>query len=108
MKDFNAERLNMDIVLLLNGYPPKFISHHIKKFFVRFNAMSVWTELDTGAYQILHQQLLHKPTRREEQLQNRSELTETSSCRRQCPEQKNQILIHHTFESGPLLNFKSQ
>jgi hypothetical protein len=28
--------------------------------------------------------------------------------RRQRPEQKNQIIIHHTFESGPLLNFKQQ
>ena len=73
----------MDIVLLLNGYPPKFISHHIKKFFVRFNAMSVWTELDTGAYQILHQQLRHQPTPREQQLQNRSDHTENSLYRRQ-------------------------
>ena len=108
VQDFDAERLNMEMVLLLNGYPPKFISHHIKNFFMKFNAMSAWTELDTGAYQILHQQLLHQPTRREQQLENRSDHSENSSCRRQRHEHKNQILIHHTFESGPLLNFKSQ
>ena len=70
--------------------------------------MSAWTELDTGAYEILHQQLLHQPTRREQRLQNRSGHSENSLCRRQRHENKNQILIHHTFESGPLLNFKSQ
>ena len=107
-QDFDAERLNMEMVLLLNGYPPKFISHYIKRFFSKFNAMSVWTELDSGAYQILHQQLLHKPTRREEQLQKTSDHTDDSLLQRQRREHKNQILIHHTFESGPLLNFKSQ
>ena len=106
VKDFDEERLNMEMVLLLNGYPPKFISHHIKSFFIEFNAMSVWTDLNTQAYQILHQQLLHKPTRREQQLQNRSDHTENSTGRRQRRKRKNQILIHHTFESGPLLNFK--
>ena len=70
MQDFVAERLNLEMILLLNGYPSKFISHHIKTFFTKFNAMSVWTELDTDAYQILHQQLLHKPTRREQEVQN--------------------------------------
>ena len=43
VQDFDAERLNMEMVLLLNGYPPKFISHHIKNFFMKFNAISAWT-----------------------------------------------------------------
>ena len=50
VKDFDAERLNMAMILLSNGYPPKFISNQIKTFFTTFNAMSVWTELDTDAY----------------------------------------------------------
>ena len=106
--DFDTERLNMEMVLLLNGYPPKFISRHIKSFFTKFNAMSVWTELDTDAYRILHQQLLHRPTQREQQLQNTSNQTDNSFRRIQRREHKNQIIIHHTFERGPLLNFKSQ
>ena len=104
--DFDAERLNMEMVLLLNRYPPKFISQHIKSFFSKFNGMSVWTELDTDAYQILHQQLLYRPTRRGQQLRARSDYTGNSLCRRQRREQKNQIIIHHTFETDPLLNFK--
>ena len=65
VKDFDAERLNMEMVLLLNEYLPTFISHHVKNFFNNFNVMSVCAELDTDAYQKLHHQLLHKPTRRE-------------------------------------------
>ena len=68
----------------------------------------MWTELDTDAYQILHHQLLHKPTRRELQLQNTLDSNDKILRRRQRREQKNQILIHHTFESGPLLEFMFQ
>ena len=70
VKDFDAERLNMEMILLLNGYPPKFISHYIESFFNKFNAMSVWTELDSMTYKQLHHQLLNKPTRREKELQD--------------------------------------
>ena len=80
VKDFDAERLNMEIILLLHGYPPKFISHHIKNLFNNFNAMSVWTELDTDAYKKLHHQLLHKPTRRERENCNIYKITLAESC----------------------------
>lgn len=33
IQDFDAERLNLEMILLLNGYPPKFISHPMKSFF---------------------------------------------------------------------------
>jgi hypothetical protein len=65
VEDFDVERLNMEMVLLLNGYPPKFISYYIKHFFPMNHAMSVWNELDSEAYQKRYQQLLYKPTRRE-------------------------------------------
>ena len=102
VEDFDAERLNMEMILLLNGYPPKFISHHIESFFNKFNAMSVWTELDSTTYKQLHHQLLNKPTRREKELQDIEDGTGKILRKRQRPERKNQIIIHHTFESGPL------
>ena len=105
--DSNVERLNIEMVLLLNGYPSKFISYHIKNFFTKFNAMSVWTELNTQAYQQLHHQLLYKPPRREKELQEINDGTGKILRKRQRPERKNQIIIHHTFESAPLLSFKS-
>ena len=66
VKDFDAERLNLEMILSFNAYPPKFISHHVKPFFTQLKAMSVWTELDRDAYQ----QLLHKLTRQEKELRN--------------------------------------
>ena len=32
---FDKERLDIEITLLLNGYPPRFISYHFKQFFQR-------------------------------------------------------------------------
>jgi hypothetical protein len=108
VKDFDAERLNIEMILLLNGYPPNFISHHIKNFFIKFNSMSVRTELDATMYQQLHHQLLYKPTRREKELQDMDDGTGKILRTRQRHEPKNQIIIHHTFESGPMLNFKEK
>ena len=96
------------MVLLLNEYPPAFLSHHIKTFFTKFNAMSVWTELDEDAYQKLHHHLLYKPTRREKDVQEMDEGTDNIIRTQKQTEPKNQIIIHHTFESGSLLNFKPQ
>jgi hypothetical protein len=69
VQDFDTERLNMEMVLLLNGYPPKFISYYIKRFFIMNNGTSIWTQSDKEAYQKLHQQLLHKPNQREKERQ---------------------------------------
>jgi hypothetical protein len=33
VNDFNSERIRVDMSLLLNGYPPNFISKHFKRFF---------------------------------------------------------------------------
>ena len=41
-------------------------------------------------------------------MQNGSDQAATSLYRRQRREYKNQILIHHTFETGPSLNIKLQ
>ncbi|CAF4031632.1 unnamed protein product, partial [Rotaria sordida] len=85
VEDFDMERLSTEMILLVNGYPPKFIQQHIKNFFIQHDAMKVWTELNTEAYEQLYNTLLYKPTRKE-----------------------NQIYVHYTFENGPLLNFKKE
>ncbi|CAF5003039.1 unnamed protein product, partial [Rotaria sp. Silwood1] len=65
VEDFDMERLSAEMILLVNGYPPKFIQYHLKNFFLQFNAMSTWTELNSESYEKLHQTLLYKPTKRE-------------------------------------------
>ncbi|CAF1365052.1 unnamed protein product [Rotaria sp. Silwood1] len=47
VEDFDMDQLSTEMILLVNGYPPKFIQHHIKKFFAKYDSMSVWTELNS-------------------------------------------------------------
>ena len=62
---FDRERLNIEIVLLSNGYPPAFIQRHFDRF-IRINqAAAVRNEMDGRQYDELHQRLLYLPTRRE-------------------------------------------
>ncbi|CAF1294457.1 unnamed protein product, partial [Rotaria sordida] len=53
--DFNSERIRIDMSLLLNEYPPYFITKHFKHFFQLNNATSIVQLLDEKAYQRLHQ-----------------------------------------------------
>lgn len=46
--------------------------------------------------------------RREQQIQNTPNLTGKLLRRVQCRGYKNQIINHHTLDTDPLLNFKSQ
>ncbi|CAF1281973.1 unnamed protein product [Rotaria sp. Silwood1] len=65
VNDFNSERIRLDMSLLLNSYPPNFITKQFHRFFLLNNAMSVLTELNEDAYHHLHQTLLQQPTRGE-------------------------------------------
>lgn len=67
--DFNRERARLDMSLLLNGYPPDFISKQFNRFFQTNNAMPVLNQRKQCSYDCLHQKLLYQSTRREKQLQ---------------------------------------
>lgn len=90
VEDFDKERLTIEFTLLLNGYPPRFISYYFKQFFHKMNVLSLREQLDEVTYRELHQQLLNRPTRRENQQQNSN---------------KKEIRVYITFESGPVLRF---
>ncbi|CAF3427154.1 unnamed protein product, partial [Rotaria sp. Silwood2] len=66
--DFNSERIRIDMSLLLNKYPPNFISKHFNRFFRLNNAMPVLNQLDENVYHHLYHTLLHQPTRHEKKL----------------------------------------
>ncbi|CAF4572884.1 unnamed protein product, partial [Rotaria sp. Silwood2] len=106
VEDFDMERLSIEMILLVNGYPPKFIQQHMKNFFMKYNAMNVWTELNSDLYQQLHHELLYKPTHREQKVQ--LETNDISLKKATNYEHKDQIYLHYTFETGPLINFKKQ
>ena len=115
VEDFDHERLNIELKLLLNGYPPRFIAYHIRQFFQQSNALSLMDQLDTDIYRELHQKLLYQLTRRERQQRRQEfifEQEQRSSERNQSSTQldgnRKNIRVHFHYESGPMLNFKSQ
>ena len=63
--DFNSERLRADMSLLLNNYPPSYISKQFHRFFTKNDALPVLDRLDAEVYQRLHSKSLLQPTRRE-------------------------------------------
>ncbi|CAF3918662.1 unnamed protein product [Adineta steineri] len=109
VKDFDEERLHIELTLLLNGYPPKFISCHFKQFLQQNNVMSLMVELNDDIYQQLHDKLIRLPTRRErkqqqqqqQQQQNNLEQNELEIRKRN----KKEIRVHFNYSSGPMLDF---
>ena len=105
--DFTIERIRIDMPLLLNDYPPAFITKHVSRFFDQYNAQSVLKQLNEQDYYKLHQKLLHQPTRREKQLQ----VTPTDiaqipdSLMRKKAWNPNILYTPYQFESGPRTTF---
>lgn len=69
VQDFDKERLSIELMLLLNGFPPNFIAYHFKQFFQQNNAMSFLEQLDNDKYVELHHTLIHQLARREKEQQ---------------------------------------
>ena len=67
--DFHSERIRIDMSLLLNDYPPHFISKHFHRFFTLNDAIPVLERSDEQVYRELHSKLLIQPTRREKKLE---------------------------------------
>ncbi|CAF3955131.1 unnamed protein product [Rotaria sp. Silwood1] len=106
VEDFDMERLSLEMILLVNGYPPEFIRRHMTSFFIKYDAMNVCTELTNELYQQLHHTLLYKETRRE--METKIQREDNLISKKKKYEHKNEIYLHYTFENGPLLNFKKE
>jgi len=107
VEDFDKERLNIEVTLLLNGYPLRFISYYFKQFFKENNALSLMEQLDNDIYRELHQKLLHQLTRRERK-QKHITCDSTQLEQQRQGWNKKEIHIYYTFESGPMLSFKRE
>ncbi|CAF1535766.1 unnamed protein product, partial [Adineta ricciae] len=68
VEDFHSECIRTDMSLLLNKYPPRFITEQFQRFFQLNDAISISSQLNKDAYQRLHQTSLHQSTRREKKL----------------------------------------
>jgi hypothetical protein len=67
VEDFDQERLHIELKLLLNGYPLKFVTYQFKRFFEQYNALSILEQPNDMIYQVLHKKLLAQLSRRERQ-----------------------------------------
>jgi len=108
VEDFDQERLQIELRLLLNGYPLKFITYHFKQFFEQHNAMSILDEPNQMIYQIFHKKLLTQLSRHEKQ--TNGELISNNNNNTLQKQQQNQskLTVHFTFETGPMLQFKHE
>ncbi|CAF1506685.1 unnamed protein product [Adineta ricciae] len=111
VEDFHHERLHVELTLLLNGYPLKFINYHFTQFFRQHQGLSLLPDqpMDQIVYEQLHRKILVRLSRRE---QKRNELITNYDTNEQ--KQINQskywnnknITVQYTFQSGPLLTLK--
>ena len=86
---FDRERLHIEMILLVNGYPARFLRFHINRFFRLNNAMQVLTELDVQQYHKLHQKLLYLSTRREKK-KNKMNSSNNNNKKKQFDQDENQ------------------
>ena len=66
--DFHSELVRIDVSLLLNGYPPNFITKQFHRLFYSNNTMFMSKPTNEQVYHHMHQLILHQPTQREKQL----------------------------------------
>ncbi|CAF1056727.1 unnamed protein product [Adineta steineri] len=73
VNDFNSECVRIDLSLLLNGYPPHFITEQVTRFFHLNNALLILQQLNEHVYSRLHHNLLYQPTLSEKKFQTMME-----------------------------------
>ena len=105
---FDKERLDIEMILLVNGYPSRFIRQHFDRFFRLNEAMEVFTELDNKKYDGLHQKLLYLPTRREKRYLRAAEVHNADNGNKveRNSRTKKILMVPYTFESGAMMHFR--
>jgi hypothetical protein len=66
---FNHERLILEIIFVLNGYPSIFAKRTFDCFFKECVTLELWHSFDATSYQSLHRLLLMRSTRRKKRHQ---------------------------------------
>ncbi|CAF4227569.1 unnamed protein product, partial [Rotaria sordida] len=110
---FDQERLKIEMALLLNGYPPKFIKRHFKELFKNYHASEIYQDLDEQRYKELHLQLLNESLTDHHQQQlpaNQQSMTEQqkNTHKKHKQNKEKELVIHYRYESGPLNTFSRE
>ena len=107
--DFNMECTRINTSLLLNSYPPHFITKQFNRFFLLNNAMPVIHLSNEHVYSRLHQNLLNQPTRREKQLQTMTQDPVRSPLVLQPKIWNRQLMFpRYLFDSALTSNFRQE
>ncbi|CAF4168711.1 unnamed protein product, partial [Rotaria sordida] len=106
--DFHMERIRIDMSLLLNHYPPKFITKHIDRFFRLNNVISILKRVDQQqVYEELHKKLLEQLTRREKTLKTMMQDSIKNPQVLQTKIWDRKVMYpRYQFDSGLTLNFR--
>ncbi|CAF2633529.1 unnamed protein product [Rotaria sp. Silwood2] len=103
VEDFDNKRLNIELSFLLNDYPQKFISYHLKQFLQQYGVCTLLQYPNQSLYDKLHGQLLAQPTLREK-LNNQ----QANSYQQKIYTVNHDIQIQSTYERGCTLHFRKQ
>ncbi|CAF4948322.1 unnamed protein product [Rotaria sp. Silwood1] len=106
LHDFHLERLRIEVSLLLNNYPPKFILNQFLRFFQVHKADTLITRFDTKVYDELHHTLLYQPSQRELELkQTKTDPVLFPPALQPKTWNPRMMYLRHRFESGPISTF---
>lgn len=99
--DFQTERLRIDLTLLLNGYPPHFISNQFLRFFQVNKVDLLIRTISQQAYENLHRNLLYNTTKNDTKI----EITDETFIPHQKPSRRQQsspnvMYTPYTFQTG--------
>ena len=106
VEDFDEECARLDMSLLLNDYPPSFVTSQIDRFFRLHKAVLVRNELDPADYYRLHQKHLHSSTRRELAIaQQIQDLIKSPAVLQEKKRDRAVAYPSYTFEAAYTVNF---
>jgi len=107
VEDFDQDRLQIELKLLLNGYPLKFVTKQFQRFFVEHNAsMLILEQPNEMIYPALHSKLLAQVSRRQKQCVEL--IANDNSLLQQQQRDRSKLTVHFTFDSGAMLKFKQE
>jgi len=102
VEDFDQDRLQIELKLLLNGYPLKFVTKQFQRFFVEHNAsMLILEQPNEMIYPALHSKLLAQVSRRQKQCVEL--IANDNSLLQQQQRDRSKLTVHFTFDSGAML-----
>ncbi|CAF2131124.1 unnamed protein product [Rotaria magnacalcarata] len=98
VKDFQQERIYLELTLLVNGYSLRFVEHHVQHFFDYFHAYNMRYLMDQMIYETFRQHWFDFITMKNES----QEMTQ------QIDDNGHLIRLNYLYEQGPRCQFNQE